>query len=70
MYDMALPVSAFIVIIIDFPHDIVWVLLVQRELRIDGRMNENAVLIDVYQRQALDPPQVLVGYDRDVGFIV
>ena len=28
VYDMALPVSAFVVIIIDFPDDILWILLV------------------------------------------
>jgi hypothetical protein len=32
-------------------------------------MNENAVLIDVHQRQSLDPLQMLVGYDRHIDFI-
>jgi len=69
MHDMALPVSAIVVVIIDFPDDILWVLLVQREIRIDARMNKNAMLIDMHQWQLLDPPQQLVGYDRHVGFI-
>ena len=30
VYDMALPVYAFVGVIIDFPDDILWVLLVQR----------------------------------------
>jgi hypothetical protein len=69
VYDVALPVSAIVVVIIDFPNDILWVLLVQREIRVNPRMNENAVLIDVHQRQSLDPPQVLVGYNRHIGFV-
>jgi hypothetical protein len=67
VYDVVLPVSAIVVVIIDFPNDILWVLLVQREIRIDARMNENAVLIDVHQRQSLDPGgQVLAFDDQEV----
>ena len=69
VYDMALPVAAFVAVTIDFPDDFVGVLLVQREIRVNPRMNENAVLIDVHQWQSLDPPQMLVGYDSYVGFI-
>ena len=69
MYDMALPVSAFIIVAIDFPDDILRVLPVQREMRFNAGMNEHAVLINMHQRQSLDPPQMLVGYDRHVGFI-
>ena len=69
VYDMALPVSAFIPVIVDFPDDILWVLLVQRAIRIYARMNKNAVLIDVHQRQSLDPPSMLVGYHRQIDFI-
>ena len=69
VYDMALPVSAFVAVIIDFPDDILWVLLVQRVIRINAGMNENAVLIDVHQRQSLDPLQMLVGYDRHIGLV-
>jgi hypothetical protein len=32
-------------------------------------MNENAMLVDVHQRKFLDPPQVLVGYARQVDFV-
>ena len=49
VYDMSLPVSAFIAAIIDFSDDILWILLVQRVIRINAGMNENAVLIDVHQ---------------------
>jgi hypothetical protein len=69
MYDVALSVSAKVAVIVDFPDDILWVLLVQRGLWIDARMNENAVIIDVHQRQSLYPPQVLGGYDCYVGFL-
>jgi hypothetical protein len=69
VYDMALPVSVTVVVIIDFPDDNLWVLPLQREIRIDTRMYENPALIDVHLRQLLEPPQVLVGYDGHVGFI-
>ena len=69
VYDMALPVSAFIVVIIDFPDDILWVLLVQRVIRINAGMNENAVLIDVHQWKLLNPLQMPVGYDRHIGLV-
>ena len=69
VYDMSLPVSAFIAVIIDFPDDILWILLVQRVIRINAGMNENAVLIDVHQRQSLDPLQMLVEYDRYIGLV-
>ena len=69
VYDMSLPVSAFVAVIIDFPDDILWVLLVQRVIRINAGMNENAVLIDVHQWQSLDPLQMLVGYDRHIGLV-
>ena len=68
-YDVALSVSVIVAVIVDFPDDILWVLLVQRGLWINARMNENAVIIDVHQRQSLYPPQVLGGYDCDVGFV-
>jgi hypothetical protein len=47
-----------------------WRIILLREIRIDTRMNENAVLIDVHQRQLLDPPQVLVrkGPKGEVGY--
>ena len=47
VYDMALPVYAFVAVIIDFPDDILWVLLVQRVIRINAGMNENAMFIGV-----------------------
>ena len=46
-------------VIIDFPDDILWILLVQRAIRINAGMNENAVLIDVHKWQSLDPLQML-----------
>ena len=49
VYDMSLHVSAFIAVIIDFPDDILWLLLVQRVIRINAGMNENAVFIDMHQ---------------------
>ena len=69
VYDMALPMSAFVVVIIDFPDEILWVLLVQRSIRINAGMNENAMFIDVHQRQSFDPLQMLVGYDRHIGLV-
>ena len=48
VYDMALPVSAFVTVIIDFPDDILWVLLVQRVIRINAGMNEYSVLVYVH----------------------
>ena len=69
VYDMSLPVSAFIAVIIDFPDDILWILLVQRIIRINAGMNENAVLIDVHQWQSLDPLQMLFKYDRHIGLV-
>jgi hypothetical protein len=50
MHDLALPVAAIVVVITNFPDDILWVLLIQRAIRINARMNEDAVLIDVHQR--------------------
>ena len=41
VYNMALPMSAFIAVIIDFPEEILWVLPVQRAIRINTRMDEN-----------------------------
>ena len=49
VYDMSLLVSAFIAVIIDFPDDILWILLFQRVMRVNAGMNENAVVIDVHQ---------------------
>ena len=69
VYDMALPVSAFVTVIIDFPDDVLWVLLVQRAIRINARMNENAVLVYVHQWKSLDPPQMPVGYNCDIGLV-
>ena len=69
VYDMSLPVSAFIAVIIDFPDDILWILLVQRTIRINAGMNENAVLIDVHKWQSLDPLQMLFEYDRYIGLV-
>ena len=69
VYDMALPMSAFVAVIIDFPEEILWVLLVQRAIRINARMDENAVLIDVHQRQSLDPLQMLRGYNHYIGLV-
>ena len=60
---------AFVAVIIDFPDDILWVLLVQRVIRINAGMNENAVLIDVHQWKLLNPLQMPVGYDRHIGLV-
>jgi hypothetical protein len=32
-------------------------------------MNENAVLIDMHQRQSLDPIQMLLGYNHHVRLV-
>jgi hypothetical protein len=64
VHDMALPMTAIVAVSIDFPDDILWVLLVQRAIRIEARVNEDTVLIDVHQRQSLDQPQVLGGYNE------
>ena len=69
VYDMALPVSAFIAVIIDFPDDILWVLLVQRAIRINAGMNENAVPVYVHQWKSLDPVQMPIGYDCHIGLV-
>ena len=69
VYDMALPVSAFVTVIIDFPDDILWVLLVQRVIRINAGMNEYSVLVYVHQWKLLNPLQMPVGYDRHIGLV-
>ena len=40
VYDMAPPVPALIAVTIDFPDELLGVLLVQREIRVNPRMNE------------------------------
>ena len=50
VHNMASPVTAIIAVIINFPDNILRVLLIQRVNRINAGMNENAVLIDVHQR--------------------
>ena len=69
VYDMTLPESAFIAVIIDFPDEILWVLLAQRVIRINAGMNENAMLVRVHQWQLLDPLQMLFEYDRHIGLV-
>src|SRR5262245_56542334 len=69
VYDMALPVSAVIAVIIDFPDDILWILLVQWRIRINTSVNENPMLIDVHQWQLLNPLQMLFEYDGHIGFV-
>ena len=69
VYDMSLPVSAFIAVIINLPDDVLGILLVQRTIRINAGMNENAVLIDVHKWQSLDPLQMLFEYDRYIGLV-
>jgi hypothetical protein len=61
VYNMTLTESAFIAVIIDFPDEILWVLLAQRVIRINAGMNENAMLVHVHQWQLLDPLQMLFG---------
>ena len=50
VYDMALTVAAVVIVRIDFPYGVFAVLLIQRTVWIDARVNENAVPIDIDQR--------------------
>jgi len=47
VYDVALTVAAVIIVRIDFPYDVVGVLLIQRTVWINARVYENAMHIDV-----------------------
>ena len=50
VYDMALAVAAVVIVPIDFPYDVVGVLLIQRRVWINARVYENAMRIDVQER--------------------
>jgi len=50
VYDMALTVAAVVIVSIDFPNDVVGVLLIQRTFWINARVYENAMRIDVHKR--------------------
>ena len=69
VHDMVPPMTAIIAVIINFPDDFLWVLVVQRASRINAGMNEDAVFTDVHQWQSLNPPQVLGGYNRHIDFV-
>jgi hypothetical protein len=46
--DMALTVASLIAVTIDFPDNLLWILLVEGQIRIKARVNENPVLINVH----------------------
>ena len=50
VYDVTLAVAAVVIVWIDFPYNVFGVLLIQRTIWIDARVNENAVPIDIHQR--------------------
>ena len=50
VYDVALAMAAVVIVWIDFPYNVFGVLLIQRTIWIDARVNENAVPIDIHQR--------------------
>jgi hypothetical protein len=49
VHDVALTVTATVVVWIDFPYHLFGVLLIQRTVWIDARVYENAVRIDIHQ---------------------
>ena len=50
VYDVALAMAAVVIVWVDFPYDFFGVLLIERTIWIDARVNENAVPIDIHQR--------------------
>ena len=50
VYDVALAVATVIIVSIDFPYDVFGILLIQRTVRINARVYENAMPIDVHER--------------------
>src|SRR5215471_6608473 len=69
MYDVAPAVAAVVTVWIDFPYNVFGVLLIQRTVCIDARMYENAVPIDIHQREPLYPIQMGRRHDCHVGLI-
>jgi hypothetical protein len=48
VYDVALTMAAIIMVRIDFPYDVLGVLLIERTVWINTRVYENAMRIDVH----------------------
>jgi hypothetical protein len=63
VYDVALAVAAIVIVCIDFPYDFFGILVIQRKVWIDARVYENAMLIDMHQRQPFYPIQMWCGHD-------
>jgi len=50
VHDMTLAVAAVVIVSIDFPYDVFGVLLIQRTVWINARVDKNAMRIDVHER--------------------
>jgi uncharacterized membrane protein YiaA len=50
VHNMALAMTAVVIVSIDFPYDVFGVLLIQRTVWINARVYENAMCIDRHER--------------------